>query len=112
MSNRIRIIITGGTFDKEYNELTGELYFRDSHVPRVLKLGRARLDVTVRTIMLLDSNEMTDGDRETIAKNCTHADENYIVPWCHTPSVVPMGCSIWAAQSPLCRRCRPACTSP
>ncbi len=79
MSNRIRIIITGGTFDKEYNELTGELYFRDSHVPRVLKLGRARLDVTVRTIMLLDSNEMTDGDRETIAKNCTHADENYIV---------------------------------
>jgi len=79
VKNSIRIIITGGTFDKEYNEITGELYFRDSHVPRMLALGRSRLDISIRTLMMVDSTEMTDDDRETIAKNCLKARENRIV---------------------------------
>ena len=55
----IRIFITGGTFDKEYNELNGQLYFKDTHLPEMLKLGRCRLDVDLRTLMMIDSLEMT-----------------------------------------------------
>ena len=40
----IRVFITGGTFDKEYNEITGQLYFNDSHLPEMLELGRSRQD--------------------------------------------------------------------
>ncbi len=79
MNESIRIIITGGTFDKEYNEITGQLYFSDSHVPRMLKLGRSRLSISIRTLMMVDSNEMTDDDREIIAKNCQNAKEDRIV---------------------------------
>ncbi len=79
MKDSIRIIITGGTFDKEYNEITGELYFSESHVPKMLKLGRSRLSVNIRTLMMVDSNEISEDDRETIAKNCRNAKENRIV---------------------------------
>ncbi len=75
----IRIFITGGTFDKEYNELTGELFFKDSHVPQMLKLGRCRVPVETRTLMLIDSINMTDEDREIIAQNCLKAKEDKIV---------------------------------
>ncbi|MBM3320909.1 MAG: asparaginase [Candidatus Eisenbacteria bacterium] len=75
----IRIFITGGTFDKEYNKITGELYFKDSHVPSVLDLGRCRLEINVRTLMMIDSRSMTDEDRAVIAKNCRAAEEERIV---------------------------------
>jgi len=67
---RIRLLATGGTFDKEYNELDGTLYFKDSHVREMLGLGRCRLDLEVRTLMMIDSLEMTDVDRELILKSC------------------------------------------
>ena len=79
MNKRIRIIITGGTFDKEYNELTGDLYFKDSHVSDLLKLGRSRLDVNIRTLMMADSMDLNDDDREIIAKNCLSVEEKRIV---------------------------------
>ena len=60
----IRIFITGGTFDKEYNELNGELFFKDSHLPEMLKLGRCKIEVEVRTLMMIDSLGMTEDDRE------------------------------------------------
>lgn len=66
----IRILITGGTFDKNYDEINGRLYFNDTHLPEMLKLGRSRLDVEVRTLMMIDSLEMTDSDREIIAEQC------------------------------------------
>lgn len=66
----IRILITGGTFDKEYNELTGRLFFKDSHVAEMLALGRCRLDVELDRLMMIDSLEMTDEDREVIAGHC------------------------------------------
>ncbi|MCK5329973.1 MAG: asparaginase [Candidatus Marinimicrobia bacterium] len=79
MNQDIRIIITGGTFDKEYNELNGDLFFKDSHVSDMLKLGRSRLKINLRTLMMVDSTEMTDDDREIIAKNCEKAAEDCIV---------------------------------
>ena len=75
----IRIFITGGTFDKEYNELNGQLYFKDTHIQELLKLGRCRVDVDIRTLMMIDSLEMTQDDRELISRQCQSADENMIV---------------------------------
>jgi L-asparaginase len=75
----IRIFITGGTFDKEYNELNGTLYFKDTHLQELLDLGRSQLNVQIRTLMMVDSLEMTPEDRTLIAHQCTHADENQIV---------------------------------
>ena len=75
----VRIFITGGTFDKEYNELTGQLYFKDSHLPEMLELGRCRVPVDFRTLMMIDSLEMTDMDRELIGRHCMDAEENQII---------------------------------
>ena len=74
-----RIFVTGGTFDKEYNEINGELYFKDTHLPEMLALGRSRVPVDIRTLMMIDSLEMTDADREIIVQNCANAKENHIV---------------------------------
>jgi L-asparaginase len=74
----IRIFVTGGTFDKAYNELTGELFFKDSHLPEMLKLGRSNLDVQVRTLMMIDSLRMTDDDRQIILQQCRNAPERRI----------------------------------
>jgi len=75
----IRILVTGGTFDKEYNERTGQLFFRDTNVAEMLNLGRSRLEVSIRTIMMVDSLEMTDADRDLIVQNCLQSDEARIV---------------------------------
>ncbi len=75
----IRIFVTGGTFDKEYDELTGKLYFKDSHVPEMLRLGRSNLKLDIRTLMMIDSLEMTDADREIILEQCRNAPESRIV---------------------------------
>ncbi len=76
---RIKIFITGGTFDKEYNEITGKLYFKDTHIKQMLKLGRCRIEYKIKKLMMIDSLEMTDNDRGIIAKNCLHTPENNIV---------------------------------
>ena len=73
------ILITGGTFDKEYDEITGKLYFKDTHMREILDLGRSKLEVKIRTLMLLDSLEMTDHDRDVILDNCRRVSENQIV---------------------------------
>jgi L-asparaginase len=75
----IRIFVTGGTFDKEYNEITGQLYFKDTHLQEMLRLGRSRLDVQIRTLMMIDSLDMTDDDRLIIAKQCNKAEEDKII---------------------------------
>ncbi|MCX7944945.1 MAG: asparaginase domain-containing protein [Deltaproteobacteria bacterium] len=67
---RIMIFVTGGTFDKEYNEITGQLVFKDTHIQEMLSLGRCRLDIEVRTLMMIDSLYMKDSDREIILQNC------------------------------------------
>ena len=75
----IRILVTGGTFDKEYNERNGELYFKDTHLAEMLQRGRSRIEVTIRTIMMIDSMEMTDSDRALVVQNCAQAPEDRIV---------------------------------
>jgi L-asparaginase len=75
----IRILITGGTFDKQYDEIHARLVFRESQVPEMLRLGRCRVDVAIRTVMLVDSLEMTGADRALIAQNCAQAPETQIV---------------------------------
>jgi L-asparaginase len=78
-SEPIRVFVTGGTFDKEYNELTGQLFFQDTHVPEMLRLGRCLLDAEVRALMMIDSLEMTADDRRAIAAQCREASESRIV---------------------------------
>jgi L-asparaginase len=75
----IRILVTGGTFDKKYNERNGELFFQDTHLAEMLRLGRCRVGVTVRTVMMIDSLEMTDADRALIVQNCLQSEEDRIV---------------------------------
>jgi L-asparaginase len=75
----IRIFITGGTFDKEYNELDGQLYFKDSHLPEMLELGRNLVPVEIRTLMMVDSLEMTDDDRRLVAEHCVKSPEDKII---------------------------------
>ena len=75
----IRVFVTGGTFDKEYDEIRGALDFGDTHLPEMLERGRCALDVEIRTLMMVDSLEMTDEDRELVARSCRRAEEERIV---------------------------------
>ncbi len=75
----IQIFVTGGTFDKEYNLLTGELYFKDTHLRDMMVVGRSNIPFDVKTLMMLDSLEMTDEDREIIAHNCRRSKFDDIV---------------------------------
>lgn len=75
----VRIFITGGTFDKEYNEITGQLYFNNTHMHELLEKGRCRVPVEIRTLMMIDSLEMTAEDRDLIIHQCIQCDENKIV---------------------------------
>ena len=79
MDERIRVLVTGGTFDKEYDEINGRLYFKDTHISEMLELGRCSLDVEIRTLMMIDSLEMTDADREIIIAQCRNVPEQRIV---------------------------------
>jgi L-asparaginase len=75
----VRVFVTGGTFDKEYDELGGRLYFRDTHVPEMLRRGRCGLDVEVETLMMVDSLEMTDAQRAQIVGACRACPERCVV---------------------------------
>ena len=66
----IQIFITGGTFDKEYNEITGKLYFKNTHLHEMLSMGRSKLDIKIDTLMMMDSLEMTNKDRKLIVNSC------------------------------------------
>jgi L-asparaginase len=75
----MRIFVTGGTFDKEYDEINGKLYFKDTHLAEMLALGKCKLKVDIRTLMMIDSLEMKDADRALILDNCRRAEEDRIV---------------------------------
>ena len=75
----ILILVTGGTFDKEYNELTGELFFKDTHVGEMLSLGRNLVPTVVQTLMMKDSLQMTDEDRRVIADHCKRVKQHHII---------------------------------
>lgn len=75
----IRVFITGGTFDKTYDEISGKLLFEDTHIHEMLQLGRCRLDLAVRTLMMVDSLDMTEADRRLVLENCRSAAEERIL---------------------------------
>ena len=75
----IQVFVTGGTFDKEYNYITGQLYFEDTHLKEMFERGRCSLDVDVKTLMMLDSMEMKEEDRGIIVHNCSRASVDKII---------------------------------
>jgi L-asparaginase len=93
----IRIFVTGGTFDKEYHELSGSLAFKDTHLPEMLRLGRCRVDVSVRTLMMIDSLEMTPYDRALIVEQCRQAAETRLLITHGTDTMVETAAALAAA---------------
>lgn len=75
----IRVFVTGGTFDKEYDELTGQLHFKDTHLPEMLMRGRSMLDVKIEVLMMIDSLEMLHEHRLAIVAACKSAPESQVV---------------------------------
>lgn len=75
----IQIFATGGTFDKDYDFVKGELYFKDSSIPDMLERGRCTLDYNMKTLMMVDSLEMTDTDRQIILHNCQRSEYERIL---------------------------------
>lgn len=75
----IKIFTTGGTFDKEYDEINGKLFFKHTYVHEILKLGRCNVVTEVETLMMIDSLEMTEADRGLIVEQCKTCPETKIV---------------------------------
>jgi L-asparaginase len=84
----IQIFVTGGTFDKEYNYISGNLYFKETHIPDMLSRGRSMLDVDVRTLMMMDSLQMTETERQIIAYNCKNCQHQKIIITHGTDTIV------------------------
>lgn len=84
----IKLILTGGTIDKQYNESNGELYFSKTHIPEILALGRNRADIEITQIMLLDSLEITDADRQKISTTCIASSQDKILITHGTDTIV------------------------
>ena len=98
MHDALAILVTGGTFDKEYDELTGRLFFRDTHVVEMLRLGRSRLDVAVETVMMVDSLEMNDEGRAMIVRRCRARAERSIVVTHGTDTMVETAAALAAGR--------------
>ena len=75
----VKIFVTGGTFDKDYDEKNGELYFKKTHMNEILVIGRSRVGVNIETLMMLDSLDMNEKERKLIVEKCKTAIEDYIV---------------------------------
>jgi L-asparaginase len=96
----IGILVTGGTFDKEYNELSGSLAFKETHLPEMLRLGRCRVDVSVCTLMMIDSLEMADADRALIVERCREATESRLLITHGTDTMVETAAALAASLAP------------
>lgn len=96
----INVFVTGGTFDKEYDIINGRLFFKDTHLPEIFKLGRCTLDVNIRTLMMIDSLEMTEEDRELIVKHCKRCTDDQIVITHGTDTMVDTAKVLAAAAIP------------
>jgi L-asparaginase len=97
---KIRILVTGGTFDKKYDELTGRLFFRDTHIPEMLRLGRCRLDVSIETVMMIDSLELNDDGRARIVDRARQSAETAILVTHGTDTMVETARAIADASLP------------
>ena len=102
----IRILVTGGTFDKEYDEVRGRLFFKDTHVQEMLDKGRSRVPVSIRTLMMIDSLEMTDADRALVVEQCRQSEVDRIVVTHGTDTMVETARAIAAANLAGRHACR------
>jgi L-asparaginase len=93
----IRVLVTGGTFDKEYDELGGRLFFKDTHLPEMLRLARCRVPVQVETLMMIDSLDMTGDDRARVVGRCRGCDEDRLVITHGTDTMVETAQALKAA---------------
>lgn len=75
----IKIFVTGGTFDKDYDEKNGKLYFKDTHMSEILNLGRSKVKVNIETLMMIDSLDMKETDRKLIVDSCESTNEKNII---------------------------------
>ena len=94
----IRILVTGGTFDKEYDEITGDLFFKKTHLREMLDLGRAKININISTLMMKDSLEMDDKDRSLVVNNCSESPESNIIITHGTDTMVDTATSIANAK--------------
>ncbi len=94
----IQVFVTGGTFDKEYNYLTGQLYFKDTHLKEMFSLGRCEVPIDIKTLMMVDSLEMSDEDRAIITYNCRKCPHDRILITHGTDSMVETARAIAAAK--------------
>ncbi len=92
----IKLLLTGGTIDKAYNESNGELHFVETHIPELLKLGRNRSDIEIKQLLLKDSLDMTEADRQSIADACTNSKQDKILITHGTDTIVDTGKSLAA----------------
>jgi L-asparaginase len=92
----IRIFVTGGTFDKTYDEIEGKLTFGDTHLNEMLRLGRSQVDVSVRTLMMVDSLAMSADDRAIIVRNCLTCEESRLVVTHGTDTMVDTAAALAA----------------
>jgi L-asparaginase len=95
---KLRIVVTGGTFDKEYDELSGRLYFLETHVPEMLRRGRCGLDVIIETAMMIDSLDLDAAGRQEIVGRCRACPERAIVITHGTDTMVETAHALAAAQ--------------
>ncbi len=97
----IEVLVTGGTFDKEYNELTGSLFFKETHLPDMLRRGRSHVDLRVTTLMMKDSLDLTDGDRALIVGRCRAAAASRLLIAHGTDTMVETARALATAAPPL-----------
>ncbi len=93
-SSKIQIFVTGGTFDKEYNYITGQLYFKDTHLHQMFERGRSTLDIDIKTLMMVDSLQMSEADREIIIYSCKKSEFDKIVITHGTDTIVATAAAI------------------
>ncbi len=75
----IKIFVTGGTFDKSYDEINGQLFFNATHLPEILKMGRCTIPVEIKTLMMIDSLFMTEEHLNEIVQQCRACKSNEIL---------------------------------
>jgi L-asparaginase len=76
---KVRLLITGGTIDKVYNQSTGDLEFDKTHFPEMISRSRIEVDVTLEQILLIDSLDMVDADRDVIVDRCINCEEKFVL---------------------------------
>ncbi|MDO8626135.1 MAG: asparaginase domain-containing protein [Candidatus Magasanikbacteria bacterium] len=75
----IKIFVTGGSFDKVYNEIKEELEFKETSLTKMLEIARCKAEFDIRTLMMIDSLKMTFADRQSILENCLATPEDKIL---------------------------------